>query len=55
MQNDGTYLLNILESANIIVGNSKNPFYYITLQKNLFNEKEFIKLSNEAMILRDKK
>ncbi len=33
----------------------KDPFDYTTWQKNLFLEKELTELSNEAMILRDKK
>jgi hypothetical protein len=33
----------------------KDPFDYTTWQKNLFNEKKLIELSNEAMMLRDKK
>lgn len=33
----------------------KDPFDYTVWQKNLFNEKELTELSNEAMMLRDKK
>lgn len=33
----------------------KDPFDYTNWQKNLFADKELIELSNEAMILKDKK
>lgn len=33
----------------------KDPFDYTNWQKNLFAGKELIELSNEAMILKDKK